>query len=99
MQTSLNPREWEGFWNSLWSQAEESVAAADEVHIIGYSLPDYDERAGKLLRGARRGSEISICCRSDTARLVETFRKAGFTNTRSGDDGSFEGWLKASAKL
>lgn len=98
MQTSFNPREWEGFWDSLWSQAEEGVAVADEVHIIGYSLPDYDERAGKLLRGVRQGTEISICCRSDTERLVETFQEAGFANTHSGDDGSFEGWLNACSK-
>ncbi len=97
MKTSLNLREWEDFWNSLWSQAEESVATAEEVHVIGYSLPDHDERAGKLLRTSRQGSEFSICCQSDTARLVETFQKMGFTNTHSGGDGSFEGWLGASA--
>ena len=55
METSLNPREWEDFWDYLWSQAEHSIAMSDELHIVGYSLPEYDDRARELLgRGRHR---------------------------------------------
>jgi hypothetical protein len=97
-ETSINPREWEDFWNSLWSQAEDSIAGSDEVHIIGYSLPEYDRRANDLLLKTRRLGVLSICCRSDTARLVERFQKFGFQNARQGGDGSFESWLEVNAK-
>ena len=47
--TSFNPREWEDFWDFLWLQAKASIANSDELHVIGYSLPDYDDRARELL--------------------------------------------------
>jgi hypothetical protein len=93
--TSFDPRELEDFWDSLWLQADKAIAAADEVHIIGYSLPEYDNRARDLLlRTTRRETEVSICCRSVTNDLVKLFRDLGFTNARAGADGTFEGWVK-----
>jgi len=95
METSLNAREWEDFWDLLWTQATESVMSADELHIIGYSLPDYDDRARDLvLKAARRESKICISCRSDSERLIRLFRDAGFSNVHSLSDGSFESWLE-----
>ena len=99
MQTSLNPREWEDFWDSLWSQAKESIAISDELHIIGYSLPEYDERARRLLlETARRACDVSLSCRSDSGRLVEIFCQAGFADVHSAGDGSFENWLEYQCK-
>jgi hypothetical protein len=98
--TSFDARELEGFWNSLWFQAREAIAASDEVHIIGYSLPEYDNRARDLLlRTMRRETEVSICCRSATNDLVKLFRDSGFTNARAGADGTFEGWVKTSSGI
>jgi hypothetical protein len=48
METSFG-REWEEFWDWLWLQASDAVSEADEIHMIGYSLPQYDDRARKLL--------------------------------------------------
>ena len=96
--TSFDPRELEDFWNSLWFQAREAIAASDEVHIIGYSLPEYDNRARDLLLGTmRRETEVSISCRSATNDLFKLFRDSGFTNARTGADGTFEGWVKTSS--
>ena len=96
MDTSFNPREWEDFWDFLWSQAKESIAVSDEVHVIGYSLPDYDGRARNLLLGAARpGCKVRLCCRADSERLVRTFREAGFADVGSFGDGSFESWLES----
>ncbi len=97
--TSFDPRELEGFWNSLWLQAWEAIAASDEVHIIGYSLPEYDNRARDLLlRAMRRETEVSICSRSGTDDLVKLFRDSGFTNARASADGTFEEWVKISSR-
>jgi hypothetical protein len=91
----FGPHEWEDFWDSLWLQAGQAIAASDEVHIIGYSLPEYDNRARDLLlRKMSRETEVSICCRSGTNDLVKLFRDSGFTNARAAADGTFEGWLK-----
>jgi hypothetical protein len=98
--TSFDPRELEGFWSSLWLQAREVIAASDEVHIIGYSLPEYDNRARDLLlRTMRREAEVSICCRSGTNDLIKLFRDSGFTKARAGADGTFEGWVKANSRI
>ncbi len=94
IETSFNPRELEDFWDLLWLQAKEAIATSDEVHIIGYSLPEYDNRARDLLlQSMRRETEVRICCRSGTNDLVELFRNSGFTNAHKGADGTFEGWL------
>jgi len=98
--TSFDPRELEDFWDSLWRQAKEGIAASDEVHIIGYSLPEYDNRARDLLlRTMRRETEVSICCRSGTNDLVRFFRDSGFTNAGAGADGTFEGWVKTNSGI
>jgi hypothetical protein len=95
METSFNPREWEPFWDFLWSEAKESVTRSDELHIIGYSLPDYDDRARDLLlRAARNECKIFVACRSDSERLVRVFKELGFPSVHSVSDGSFETWLE-----
>jgi hypothetical protein len=37
--------EWKGFWDHLWNRAGRAISNADEVIVIGYSLPLADERA------------------------------------------------------
>ncbi len=98
--TSFDPRELEDFWDSLWLQAKEAIASSDEVHIIGYSLPEYDDRARHLLLGTmRREIEVLICCRSGTNELVKLFRDSGLTNVRAGSDGTFEEWVKTESGI
>jgi len=94
----FGPGEWKAFWDSLWHQAEKAIASAEEVHIIGYRLPEYDDRARELLlRKMRRETEVSICCRSGTNDLVKLFRDSGFANARQGADGTFEEWVKTNS--
>ncbi len=38
------------FWDYLWDRAGAVLRAADEVILIGYSMPKIDERARDLLR-------------------------------------------------
>jgi len=94
----FGPHEWEDFWDSLWLQAEKAIAASDEVHIIGYSFPEHDNRARDLLlRKMSHETEVSICCRSGTNDLVKLFRDSGFTNASAVTDGTFEGWVKTNS--
>jgi hypothetical protein len=83
--SSTYGQEWKSFWDSLWQQAEAVLAAADEIAIIGYSLPVADARArGLLFETASRSARLSICCRDDTKTIEQLFRDQGFTNIISG---------------
>ena len=42
-------REWEFFWNCIWEQAQQSLHSAEKIVMIGYSMPEADERARELL--------------------------------------------------
>jgi hypothetical protein len=45
------------FMRQLWSEAFSSLVEAEEITVIGYSLPDYDFLARTLLRSAIRARE------------------------------------------
>jgi len=77
--------EWKEFWDALWWRAERAIENADELVIIGYSLPIADERARAMLLGsANTAVSLSICCGKTSARLEQEFRASGFTNIQSG---------------
>jgi hypothetical protein len=87
-------REWEGFWDSLWSQATEALNASEEVLLIGYSAPEYDSRARSLLATlAYSNALIKVCCRSATANVVESLRKLGLAKAQPSRATRFEDWL------
>jgi hypothetical protein len=72
--------EWKGFWDHLWNRAGRAIADADEVIVIGYSLPVADERArGMLLGTTNKSTRLAICCGNATARLEQEFRDHGFS--------------------
>ena len=72
--------EWKGVWDTLWRRAEESIGRADEVVVIGYSLPAADERARDILLGSpNKTVRLSICCGNATPALEQEFRDHGFS--------------------
>ena len=78
-------KEWKEFWDVLWWRAERAIANADELAIIGYSLPIADERARAMLLGsANKAVRLSICCGKTSASLEQEFRQHGFTNIQGG---------------
>jgi len=83
-----------GFWDCLWSLAAGALQNADEIVIIGYSLPSADKRARDLVfdKGNKRAAPISICCGLDSPKIEGQFTDAGFTHveTRSSH---FDDWL------
>jgi len=74
-------QEWKDFWDDLWdNRVASAIANADELVIIGYSLPLTDERARKLLLSTRnRCVRLSICCGPATPDLEQLFRNHGFS--------------------
>jgi hypothetical protein len=71
--------------DGLWWRGERAIENADEVAVIGYSLPIADERArAMLLEVANKAVRLSICCGKATASLEQEFREHGFTNIQGG---------------
>ena len=74
-ETNLGGRDWTGFWNDLWRAAAVALKKSSHVVICGYSVPDVDKRACRLLfKQTSNTTPIEVCCGDDTARIVETFR-------------------------
>ena len=85
--------EWKGFWDHLWGRAAGAISRADNIVVIGYSLPLVDERARDLLLGTSNKSvRITICCGNATARLEEEFRQHEFSGIES-VAATFDGFL------
>ena len=74
-------QEWKDFWDGLWGRAEHAIENADELAIVGYSLPTADERArAMLLDSSNRNVRLSICYVNATGKLEQEFRKHGFSS-------------------
>jgi len=86
--------EWKPFWDSLWRRAEDAIARAEELVIIGYSMPAADERARGLLLGTtNKAVRLTICCGNATTSLQQEFRNHGFTSIQHIADPTFAGFL------
>ena len=92
VSSSINPRERDEFWSALWGQAADALQNADEIVIIGYSLPPADNDAQRLLlESSNKESLLTICCGQDTDRLKKEFAHTGFSHIRC-DSRRFENW-------
>ncbi len=88
-------QEWKDFWDGLWRRAERAIKNADELVIIGYSLPVADQRAKDLLlKTSNKAVHLTICCHSATTRIEQEFHSHGFTKIVT-DAPTFEGFLDA----
>lgn len=84
--------EWSEFYASLWSEAQEVLLKSKRIVLIGYSMPEADERANELLlSGPHRSADLYLCCAAANERLAERFREGGFLSVH--EVGSFEDWL------
>ena len=94
-QTSFG-REWEPFWNYIWEQAQQSLRSAEKIVVIGYSLPEADERARDLLlRHSNPNAEILVFSGSRTDAICEDFLQYGFQSVTSFGNGYFEDYLNS----
>jgi hypothetical protein len=86
--------EWKSFWDRLWQRAKDAITKAEEVVIIGYSLPCADERAPDLLLGAsNKVVPLTVCCDGTTRHLEQEFREHGFNTIRQIADPTFSGFF------
>lgn len=87
VNSSFSPREGEEFWSSLWGQAADALREAEEVVIIGYSLPKADARARLLLlERANHDAQLTVCSASQSKDLAGEFAAAGFGRVRIRSD-------------
>jgi hypothetical protein len=85
----FEPRLFEG----LWRRAEDSLQRASEVVVIGYSLPDADQRALQLVLAATNSAaKVTVCCLDDGVRICDLLRSCGFSEVEDGR--CFESWLE-----
>ena len=98
-ETSLG-REWEGFWDCLWLQAGEALSKSREIHLIGYSVPEYDARARQLLANRLSNGDVAVrvCCRNGTSDVVGSLKK--LVNLENADirpahATAFESWVSS----
>src|ERR1035437_835589 len=82
-------RKFGEFWELLWSQAKEAVKRSEKILLCGYSLLTVDQRARELLlREPKKEAHVSVICGSQSERIANDFREAGFHSVRR-----FRGWL------
>jgi hypothetical protein len=87
-------KEWEAFWNYIWAVAAEAVRLADKIVIVGYSMPQADERARELLlKRSNPGAEILVFSGGSSQDICHEFGKHGFQRVSSRGAGKFEDYL------
>jgi hypothetical protein len=97
--TSLG-HEFISFWDLLWSQAIQAVKRCQKMVICGYSLLPVDQRAcDLLLRAPRRETRIEVVSGSQTSRIADDFRAAGFRSVEAFQGGYFHDWCMARTSL
>jgi len=85
-------------WSSLWEQAKKILNRSSRVVVIGYSLPEADERARNLILGqCHKDAKVVLRCKSRTPALVGTFNTAGFRELDADAAQDFEKWLDEEA--
>jgi hypothetical protein len=89
-------QEWEPFWDRIWAQAQQALASAKRIVIIGYSMPTADERARELLlKYSNHGADIQVFSGSRTCAICKDFRNSGFRSVNSLGNNYFEDYLRA----
>jgi hypothetical protein len=87
--------EYTEFWDLLWSQASEAVKRSDKIVLCGYSLLPVDQRAcALLLRMPTKQTRVLVVSGSQSARIADDFRAAGFHDAGTFKGGYFEDWVQ-----
>jgi hypothetical protein len=72
------------------------VKLSKEVHLIGYSLPEYDNRARELLaRNIGKSIPINVCCHNGTDGVIAALKQLGNTHVQPACAVTFEGWVSS----
>jgi hypothetical protein len=73
--------EFADFWDFLWSRAIEVVKRSNRIVVCGYSLFPVDQRARELLlQEPSKETHVSVVCGTQSKRIGDDFRGAGFRN-------------------
>jgi hypothetical protein len=90
--------EFGDFWEGLWGQANQALKKCDRIVVCGYSLLPVDERAcNLLLKRPLRGTPVEVISGSQSERIANDFKRAGFADVKAFKGGYFREWLNARA--
>jgi hypothetical protein len=87
-------QELQPFWDALWGMAGEALHSTDKIVIIGYSMPQADERARELLLNeSNPDAEILVFSGGSTQDICEGFQLKGFRRVSWSVSCKFEDYL------
>jgi len=87
-------RELQPFWDAMWGMAGEAVHCTDKIVILGYSMPQADERARELLLNeSNPDAKILVFSGGSTQDICEGFQVKGFREVSSSGSCKFEDYL------
>jgi hypothetical protein len=82
------------FFESLWSQAQKELDKSEEVVICGYSMPDADVDASRLiLQSVNRNAHVRVVCGGSSERVVQRFIENSFHLVQKIAHRRFEEWV------
>ena len=88
-------REGISFWNSLWDKGAVALERAQEVVILGYSMPIADCRARNLIFSrANRTVPVTVCSGNDTDSVCNLLHERRFASVRPANVRRFEEFVK-----
>lgn len=71
------------FFGSLWFQAQEELGESDELVICGYSMPNADVGASRLiLENINNNARVKVVSGSSSERVVQRFQENGFRSVQ-----------------
>jgi len=84
---------WKDFFDRLWGKAQAALRESEEIVVVGYSLPQADERAREMiLDEANAGASVTVRCGRDSDRIAREFRGSGFPIVNWTQGCTFEEW-------
>jgi hypothetical protein len=93
--TGAKDREMSQFFDSLWFQAQKGLGMSDEIVICGYSMPDADEKACKLLlQKANKDAQVRVVSGGSSESVVQRFTENGFHSVQKIPHRRFEEWVE-----
>lgn len=86
-------RQYEAFFSGIWGTAAWALQQAHKILILGYSMPDADDRARDLLLFASSHlARVVVASGSSTERIANEFRSHGFRHVDEYPKRRFEEW-------
>jgi superoxide dismutase len=89
-------KEMSKFFESLWSQAQKALCVSDEIVVCGYSMPDSDEAASRLVfQSINKDARIKVVSGGNSDGVVQRLHDNGFHSVSKIAHQRFEEWVQS----